>query len=179
MTPSLTFEQEERLQKELIAMHLFISGGLGRSKIKFQKELFLFTQSLPKTGPLFDFVPYKFGPYSERAAAILENNPDIFSYIKSNIRLTSQGKEYGKETLSNVNEVEREQMIRTSKIIHSICNSLTDEELMFLIYFTYGYEENSDVFEGMYQKREEIAEKLLSKNVITHQKYNEIIRGIV
>ena len=177
--PHFAFEQEERLQKELIAMHLFISGGLGRSKIKFQKELFLLTRSLPKIGPLFDFIPYKFGPYSERAAAILENDSDIFSDIKSNIRLTSQGEEYGKEALSNMNDIEREQIIRTSKIIHSICNALTDEELMFLIYFTYGYEENSDVFGEMYEKREEIAEKLLSKNVITHQKYNEIVRGIV
>jgi hypothetical protein len=178
MTSHLTFEQEDELRKDLIAMYLFIADGPIRSKVKFQKELFLLTQSFPNTAPLFGFISYKFGPYSDSAASVIENNSDIFFEANSKIQLTPQGKIFGKEIFLDMDEKKREQMAKASKMIHSICNSLSDDELMFLIYFTYGYETNSDVFFELYNKREEIAQRLLSKNIITHQKYREIVRGI-
>ncbi len=57
-------ETEEEIRKKIISVLLGSANKPINSKINFQKELFLVTQSFPKFSSLFNFMPHKFGPYS-------------------------------------------------------------------------------------------------------------------
>jgi fumarate hydratase class II len=64
---------------------------------------------------------------------------------------------------------------KVSEMISTICQNMNDEELMYLIYTTYGYEKHSDIYQHLYEKRETIAKRLYNKGIISYQKYQELL----
>ncbi|MDD4756531.1 MAG: hypothetical protein PHG29_10675 [Prolixibacteraceae bacterium] len=172
---SASFESEEKLRRELIAILLSASKSPVPTRIKFQKELFLLTRSFPKFEKLFPFTAYRFGPYSSNAEAILENNDELFIEDKYGIHLTDSGKRLQEKAESTMSPNNREMLRKVSEMISTICQNMNDEELMYLIYTTYGYEKHSDIYQHLYEKRETIAKRLYNKGIISYQKYQELL----
>jgi hypothetical protein len=168
-------EIEEEIRKKIIAVLLGSAKKPISSKINFQKELFLVTQSFPKFGSLFNFMPHRFGPYSNSAEFTIDNYPEIFDSNKQGVLLTSEGESYCKSALEQMQPENRKSLEKVIINIRSLYDNLSDQEFMFLIYKTYGYTEKSDIFEKLMQKKERLATGLLNKGIITHQRYNELI----
>lgn len=114
-----SFEEEEDIRNELIVLLLGSVNNRINSKINFQKELFLVVQSFPKFQPLFQFIPHKYGPYSNEADYIIENYPELYNQDKKGIELTSEGKEYHNHLLKQMSFEKRkilEHILKNTKI---------------------------------------------------------------
>lgn len=168
-------ETEEEIRKKIISVLLGSANKPINSKINFQKELFLVTQSFPKFGPLFNFMPHKFGPYSNSAEFTIENYPEFFDSGRPGVKLTPAGESYYQSVLEQMQPENRTSLEKIIKNIRSLYDDLSDNEFMFLIYKTYGYTEKSDVFNKLMEKRKRLATGLLHKGIITHQRYEELI----
>lgn len=172
----LSFEQEEAIRNKFIAILLSGADRPIKNKINFQKELFLFSKSFPKFFEFFDFIPHYYGPYSSSAAYSVENHDDYFVSDRAGIYLTQKGKDLAEESLLNEFSSEnREKIIISRNIVRSLYDSLTSDELMFLVYKTYGYTEKSDKIDSLLEKKENLAGRLLKKGVITEKRYRELI----
>jgi uncharacterized protein YwgA len=168
-------ETEEEIRKKIISVLLGSANKPITSKINFQKELFLVTQSFPKFSSLFNFMPHKYGPYSNSAEFTIENYPEIFDSSKPGVLLTSEGESYYQSVLEQMQPDNRNTLEKIIKNIRTLYDNLNDREFMFLIYKTYGYTEKSDVFEKLMKNRMKLASGLLNKGIITHQRYEELI----
>lgn len=172
----LSFEEEEAIRSKFIAILLSGADRPIKNKINFQKELFLFAKSFPKFFALFEFIPHYYGPYSQSAADSIENHDDYFVSDTKGIYLTAEGKNIAEESLLNEFSTEnREKIIISMNIIRSLYDSLTSDELMFLVYKTYDYTEKSDKIDSLLEKKEYLAGRLLKKGVITEKRYRELI----
>lgn len=168
-------ETEEEIRKKIISVLLGSANKPINSKINFQKELFLVTQSFPKFSSLFNFMPHKFGPYSNSVEFTIENYPEFFDSGRPGVKLTPAGECYYQLVLEQMQPENRTSLERIIKNIRSLYDDLSDNEFMFLIYKTYGYTEKSDVFNKLMKKRKRLATSLLHKGIITHQRYEELI----
>jgi len=172
---NLTFEQEEDLRRKFIAILLSGSNRPIKSKVSFQKELFIFLKSFPQLFEFFGFKPHFYGPYSRSADDIIENYGDLFSHNRSGIGLTDDGKELGKNALNELSPQKREKVLDSLKLVRSLFDELSDDELMFLVYLTYGYTEKSEVIDRLMNQRQYLADNLLAKGIITKKRYQEIM----
>lgn len=173
----LSYEDEELFRKKLIAILLSGADKPINSKVNFQKELFLLIQAMPQFKSLFDFIPHRLGPYSNSADYIIENNPELFVADKRGIYLSDEGKSYSSAIKDEMRPENYKRLDQSVKLIRSIYDHLTDDEFMFLIYMTYGYTEKSDRFEVLLKRKNELAESLLRKKIITRQRYLELLQG--
>jgi len=172
---SLSFEEEEKIRSKFIAILLSGADRPIKTKINFQKELFLFSKSFPKFFEFFDFVPHYYGPYSRIAEDIIDNYDDYFIRDKKGICLTSEGKKLGEQSIQEFSEKNREKIEISRNIVRSLFDSLSNDELMFLVYKTYGYTEKSEIIDRLLEKKEYLAGQLLKKGVITKKRYQELI----
>lgn len=172
---SISFEEEEIIRSKFIALLLSGAERPIKTRINFQKELFIFSKSFPKFFDSFDFVPHYYGPYSRIAEDIIENYDDYFISDKNGIYLTSEGKKLGEESIQEFSEKNREKIEISRNIVRSLYDSLSNDELMFLVYKTYGYTEKSEVIERLLEKKEYLASRLLKKGIITEKRYQELV----
>lgn len=172
----LSFEEEEEIRSKFIAILLSGAERPIKRKINFQKELFLFSKSFPKIFQFFDFIPHYYGPYSQNAEDIIENYNDYFVSDSKGIYLTNEGKKLAEESLEDFSEDNREKIITSVNLVRSLFDSLSTDELMFLVYKTYGFTEKSEVIDKLLAKKEYLAGQLLKKGVITERRYKELIR---
>ena len=172
----LSFEEEEEFRSKFIAILLSGADRPIKTKINFQKELFLFSKSFPKFFEFFDFVPHYYGPYSRIAEDLIENYDDYFISDNNGIYLTSKGKKLGEESLQEFSDENREKIQTSVNIVRSLFDSLSNDELMFLVYKTYGYTEKSEVIDRLLAKKEYLSGQLLKKGVITENRYQELIK---
>jgi hypothetical protein len=170
----LSFEEEEELQKQIISLLLQGAERPIKQKINFQKELFLLTRAFPKLQRVFDFVPHKYGPYSDSAEYVVENNVDLFAFDSRGLHLTEEGIEYSKEVLEEIDPLKKEQFTKSVRFIRDIYDKLNTDEFMFLIYSTYGFTDKSEKFEELMSNKKQLSKRLYDKNVITHQRYEEL-----
>lgn len=175
MSAPFSYEAEDKIRLELILSLLSLSERPIKTRIKYQKELFLLTKSFPKFEAIFDFIPHKFGPYSLHAESILENYCDYFIEDSNGISLTEDGKNTGVQSRNEMKPQNRAVFEKVAKMIISLAESVTDDELMFLIYSTYGYDEHSDVYESLIKKKDVLSKRLLDKGLISHNKYQELV----
>lgn len=173
----LSFEDEEMFRKKLIALLLSGADKPIASKVNFQKELFLLIRAMPNFESLFDFMPHRLGPYSNSADHVIENNPELFIADRKGIYLSDEGKQFSSSVSGEMRPENFERLLQSIKFIRSIYDNLTDDEFMFLVYMTYGYTEKSDRFEDLLKRKKQLAESLLRKKIITHQRYQELLKG--
>jgi len=138
----LNYDEEETFRKKLIALLLSGAEKPIRSKVNFQKELFLLIRSLPQFESLFDFMPHRLGPYSNSAEQIIESNPELFVADNKGIYLSDEGERFRSSVQKEMRPENLERLVKSIEFIWSIYDHLSDDEFMFLIYMTYGYTEN-------------------------------------
>jgi len=138
----LNYDEEETFRKKLIALLLSGAEKPIRSKVNFQKELFLLIRSLPQFESLFDFMPHRLGPYSNSAEQIIESNPELFVADNKGIYLSDEGERFRSSVQKEMRPENLERLVKSIEFIRSIYDHLSDDEFMFLIYMTYGYTEN-------------------------------------
>jgi len=172
----LSFEQEEEIRSKFIAILLSGAKRPIKNKIYFQKELFLFSKSFPKFFETFEFKPHYYGPYSRYAEDIIANYDNLFVSDNRGIYLTEEGEELSKESLNEFSPANREKIKISLNIVRSLYDSLSTDEIMFLVYMTYDYTERSDVIDNLLKEKDQIAGQLLKKGVITNKRYQELIR---
>lgn len=172
---TLSFEEEEDIRKKVIVLLLSGAKKAINSKVNFQKELFLLVKSFPNFQSIFGFIPHRLGPYSNNAEFTIENHPDLFEFDKKGLELTIDGRVFGEEVLKELSPEKKDKLLKSIKLIRSIYDQLTDDEFMFLIYKTYGYTINSDVFEKLMKKKDVIATRLYKKGVVTYKRYKELL----
>lgn len=172
---SLSYEDEEELQKKIIALLLSGAEKPINSKINFQKELFLLVESYPKFKKMFEFKSNRYGPYSYIAEQIVETYKDIFDIDKKGVELTHEGKVFSQKSLREMKEKNRENILLTIRLIRSIYDKLNDDEFMFLIYKTYGYTDKSDVVDSLMKNKEMIAKSIYRKGIISYKRFLELL----
>ncbi|GAB6285103.1 MAG: hypothetical protein STSR0009_13040 [Methanoregula sp.] len=173
----LSYDEEETFRKKLIALLLSGADKPIASKVNFQKELFLLIKAMPQFESIFDFMPHRLGPYSNSAEHSIENNPELFVADNKGIYLSEEGKLFSSSVQKEMHPEIFFALIQSITFIRSVYDHLTDDELMFLIYMTYGYTEKSDRFDGLLKRRKQLADSLLRKKIVTHQRYVELLKG--
>jgi hypothetical protein len=173
----LSYDEEEGFRKKLVALLLSGADKPIGSKVNFQKELFLLIKAMPQFESLFDFMPHRLGPYSNSAEHVIENNPELFVADKKGIYLSDEGKQFSASVEKEMRPENFERLSQSVQFIRSIYDHLTDDEFMFLVYMTYGYTEKSDRFDDLLKRKGYLADSLLKKKIITHQRYEELLKG--
>ena len=132
---------------------------------------------MPQFESLFDFIPHRLGPYSNTAEQVIENNPELFVADKKGIYLSDEGKRFSSSIKREMRPDNYERLIHSIQFIRSVYDNLTDDEFMFLVYMTYDYTEKSDRFDALLQRKNQLAESLLRKKIISRQRYLELLKG--
>lgn len=172
---ALSFEDEESIRNKFIAILLSGADRPIKNKIKFQKQLFLFSKSFPNFFTLFDFIPHYYGPYSRNAEDSIDNHDDYFVRDSKGIYLTTEGRNLAEKSLDEFSPKNREKIDTTINIVRSVYDPLTSDEMMFLVYKTYGFTQKSDVIDRLLDNKKSLAGGLLKKGVITEKRYQELI----
>ncbi|MHA1661255.1 MAG: hypothetical protein ACTSUT_19320 [Promethearchaeota archaeon] len=155
------------------------------STTHLQKELFFLSKANPIISNFITFQKHYFGPYSD-VVDDLSRNPvhfkDPFEYDKDGkFLLIENGKEIFNKLVdvNNANE-NFKKMLSAMKLARKFYEKLTTDELLFLIYITYGeYIEKSHKAKELLSKRNrfKIAQQLLNKGVITKGRYLELVES--
>jgi hypothetical protein len=93
-------------------------------------------------------MPYRVGTYSNSAEHIIENNLELFVADNKGIYRSDEGKQFSSSVQKEMHPENFDRLIQSIMCIRSVYDHLTDDELMFLVYISYGYTEKSDRFEG-------------------------------
>lgn len=172
---ALSYEDKQESLKKIILLLLNVSDK-PIDLVHIQKELFLLTESFQKLRELFDFKSSNYGVYSDIANAVLDNNiGEVFESTPKGIILNEEGRRQAHETLNEMKDEQREKMMRTITTIRALYDPLNAEELEFLVYETYGYTEQSLVYEQMNKDRIRYAASLLRKGAISKKRYQELL----
>lgn len=173
----LNYDEEEAFRKKLIALLLSGADKPITSKVNFQKELFLLIKAMPQFETLFDFMSHRLGPYSNSAEHVIENNPELFVADNTGIYLSGEGEQFSSSIEKEMRPENFERLMQSIRFIRSVYDHLSDDEFMFLVYRTYGYTEKSDRFDALMKRKKQLADSLLRKKIITHQRYLELLKG--
>lgn len=171
----IDYDDADFVRKDIIISHFAIANAPIKSKIKLQKEIFLLTRSFPKFKEVLQFVPYKFGPYCQEVEAVVENNPQLIVRNQNGFVLTEKGRKYGDSCISDMVPEKRDIFSLVSRMVHEMCSQLTDDELMFFVYNTYGFTQNSDKVQSLMERKEFFARSLYEKDIISHARYQELV----
>ncbi len=146
-----------------------------------EKELFLLTKINPKLDELFFFEKHYFGPYSKDLAEVLDENPqeDDFYYFKDKlICLNEKGKKYFSSIMLDIQQHNKNNLylIRLMKLLRTIYDKLSFDELLLLIYETYPeYKDRSCYYWILDRKKKRLVMSLLKKSLITNKRAEEIL----
>ena len=149
-----------------------------------QKEIFVFTKMNPKAKQLFNFVKHYEGPYSQILQESVKEPmfyEDAFAIKKNGeICLSEQGKKVFEEIKrKHENDQRFTHLLNSFKLLRSIYEKLSKEELLFLVYITYpDYTEFSNVSDRLIknpEKKLQLSQSLLKKGLITEERYKELL----
>ncbi len=150
-----------------------------------QKELFFLSKANPIINNFITFQKHYFGPYSE-VVDDLSRNPvhfeDPFEYDKDGkFKIKEKGKEKFKKLVddNNANENFRK-LLSAMKLARKLYEKLNTDELLFLIYVTYGeFIDKSHKAKELLSERNKLkfAQQLLKKGVITKGRYLELVES--
>ena len=107
-------------------------------KILFQKLMFLLLKNYPKLFEEADFIPHRFGPYSESLESSLVELQELglLSGEKENFKITDEGeselKKYEEYHLSDENK--RKKLLEDIKSIKEQFNNFSSDEILAFIY---------------------------------------------
>lgn len=153
------------------------------TSVHLQKELFVLSKSAPKIGEYITYEKHYLGPYSadlnDVAREPVYNSGTIKHDTVMGYSLTPHGREiFDRIVEANKGNKRFLELLSLMGIVRSIYDKLSQDELLFLIYVTYGeYTEYSVVSERLLapKKRAELARGLLKKGLITEARYRELV----
>jgi len=165
---------------------LLLLGILDRpipSSLHLQKELFVLTQANPKIERIFNFEKHYYGPYSQDLDELVKEPlyyKETFNLKKNGeISITERGRKLFNEIIKKYSEnIRFSEMLAMMKMTRELYDKLTFDELLLLIYITYGeFKEKSKVSKKILSRenRNKLAHNLFKKGVITETRYNELV----
>jgi hypothetical protein len=186
-------EHENNRDKGLEYFILLVLGS-GENRISLlhiQKEIFLLWNFHPSIREYLVFIKHYKGPFSRAIENVilhpfyLDNcwiyeGPSRSDKLSSGyIVLTIEGTDqYHKLYNEAKNNESLRSLLTGIKMVHSLYDKLSPEELLLLIYDTYPeYTEKSNVSQKILQNKNIIAKKMISKGLIDEIRYNSIIEG--
>jgi hypothetical protein len=185
----ITKEAKDRLEviERYIILFLGVKNKPIPSFLHIEKELFIFSNFNPIAKKFIVFTPSYYGPSFDELKEILEYPfyyPSAWEITKKGkkeeIRLTPKGKEIFKKICDLFkNDKKFISNLKALRTIRDLYDSLSKEELLLLVYTTFPeFTEKSKIMEEIYNRREEIAQRLLKKGVITEEKCKEIFKVV-
>ncbi len=151
-----------------------------------QKEMFILSKMQPKIQELFHFEKHYEGPYSQ---PLQESVRDPRYYDRA-YNITSRDSIFlrpnGRKIFLDLVEQTKDDryftiLLNSLRMIRSIYDKLTKEELLFIIYDTYpDYIEYSNVYDNLVNnkdRREKIINNLRRKGLITKNRYEELLEN--
>ena len=148
-----------------------------------QKELFILSKIQPKIQELFQFEKHYEGPYSPLLQEAVREplHYDRAYQVSSNdaLILLPKGRTIFDDLMQQYDNASNfKQIMDSLRLIRTIYDKLSKEELLFLIYVTYPeFIEFSNVYDNLVKnelKRQQILSNLLRKGLITKDRYEEL-----
>ena len=188
-------------KRELILeQYLILLVGAAESPVPtnlhLHKEFFVLCNTAPKLSEIIRFEKHMYGPYSPDLNEAIKSPafyPDAFEYhvcelplvgkMIVNIALTTDGRKIFDELVAKYswNPTFREFM-SIAKAVRMLYDPLTVQELLLLVYSTFGdWAKRSVVYNEVMSAefRKKVAEGLLKKGVITKERYRELVEAKV
>lgn len=143
-----------------------------RGKLWYQKELFLIVENIPALQEETDFEDDLLGPYSEIADVEFEQLRIEGIVDKRKLILTPFGRRVAKLLESRASK----NLLQLISDIKSFLNSLSRDELLGFIYFSYPEMRNESVeFDRIKENRQRIGIRLYEKEKVSLGKASEIV----
>ena len=177
--------------KALERFILLVLGAASRriSLLHLEKEVFLLWNFHPYIRKYIQFVRHYRGPYSSEIRETIEHPFYLTGLWQITHRRRGDGISGGDITLTSDgrNEYERlysvllqhsqmRDLLTGIRIVRDVYDEFDEEELLLLFYNTYpDYREYSEVAIPIYKKRQEIADRMLKKNLIDIDRYNDLV----
>ncbi len=170
---------------EFIERNMILLIGVKKIPIKsdlfLQKEMFILSNSKEELKEDLNFEKHYYGPYSQiLQEALLKPTyvKEAFSFDGKKIFLSEDGeKEYSRMITENSKNINFMKLLTAMKLIRDMYDILTPNELLLLIYKTFpDYIEFSSIAENILKEplRSNIIKSLLSKGIISEERYNEL-----
>ncbi len=154
-------------QQDWILAILYLSPDRRvRSRIHLQKALFIASQYLKRINESFEFIPYKYGPWSDQVVDVLEmlNNAGKVELEEGRGGVRLVDLEAGEKAVRLLSQEE----VKMLKEIMSLVNELDEEELLLYIYVNFGFAEKSEAIDVLRKDRRfRIAVRMLRRGVIS------------
>jgi len=175
--------------QEIIERYLLLLLGVKQlavpSALHLQKEMFLLSNFKENLKEELDFKKHYYGPFSQIIEESIKSPTylsEAFDFIGEKVALSDEGRaEFNKLIQENKGNKEFDLILLGVALIRNLYDRLNKEELLFLIYSTYPeYTEFSNVSDDLLKNdanRIRILNNLLSKGVITLERYEELKNG--
>ena len=172
---------------EIIERYLILLLGVVNrpipSPLHMQKELFLLSKANPKISEFVYFDKHYKGPYSADLDDVSKDPAyysDAFKFERSNkLSLMPVGKKIYKKIINENSDNPRfREFLNMIKMIREMYDKLTKNELLFLVYATYGeYTKKSDISDKLLSKasRSKFAKQLFDKGLISKKRVKELV----
>lgn len=184
--------EEREAQEWLILLVLGLFPDKIMSMLHLEKEVFILWNFHSLIKDLINFVAHYRGPYSSEIRDIIIEPmylTDSWEFIPPKrgdtlsggfVTLTKEGHERYKKYYKDILEDEElHSLLAGIKIVRTIYDDLSDEELLLLVYDTYpDFRKKSEVADDIYKKRFELTDKLLKRGIISDKKA-EYLRNTV
>ena len=173
----------EEVREKYIILLLGVDSKPLPSLWHLQKEFFVLVQTFPKFNKYFKFEKHYNGPYCVEIKDAVEDPfvySDAYVYQHNEIILTIKGKKIFNELVTKyANKTDFIILKKSMMLIRELYDTLTRDELLFLIYQTYPeYADASNVYDRLVaneSNRIRIAKSLLRKGAITEERYYEVL----
>lgn len=172
--------------QEVIERYLLLLLGVKQlavpSALHLQKEMFLLSNFKENLKEDLNFKRHYYGPFSQIIEESIKSPTylsEAFDFIGEKVSLSKEGKiEFDRMVQENKNNKEFDLILSGLTLIRDLYDKLNREEFLFLIYSTYPeYTELSNVSDDLLKNphnRIRILNNLLSKGVITSERYKEL-----
>jgi uncharacterized protein YwgA len=162
---------EDLTDLDLAILHLLHAGNNDplKSKVAFQKEMFLIADFIEKIREQTEFIPHTFGPYSEAAEYEMGN-------LKSLGLVKEKDQEYhitpnGIAALDKVRPAFTEEELEAIQDFKNFLNDLTRDEILLFTYVSYPkFIEESAIYDQVIRKRIPTAISLYEKGKVSLEK---------
>lgn len=182
------YEDLRRAQEGLVLLVLGAVPDKQLSLLHLEKEVFLLWKFHASISEFVHFVAYLKGPYAEEISNSVKEPhfyPDAWEYTEPTsqkdftggyVKLTEFGKEEYKKLYNKmVKQDKMRSLLAGILIVRAINDDLTPEELLLLIYDTYpDFRTKSEVAKEIYEKKNEIIDKLFQRGTISDEKAEEL-----
>ncbi|MFH1802022.1 MAG: hypothetical protein ABH864_01065 [archaeon] len=175
-------DSQEFVERNIIL--LLGQDEMGATLTHLQKEMFALSEIKGDLKEDLNFEKHYLGPYSRVISETVQSPSyfsDMFGFEGGRIFLSDSGKRIYEEMLKdNLGNEEFLIFISSLKVLRKIYESLSERELLFLVYETYPeYKKNSAISDSLLRepRRSRILSSLLRKEIITEERFKELENG--